>query len=479
MREKSLSKNFIIYFIRTLVIGVIPLIVHKYAFMTLGKTGTGSVKYIMSIATYFQLFATFGISSYAIREGAKIRDNKRKLDTFVAEMLIFNFVTLSIALLAYLITFIIPKFDNYTTLLFIFLFFVLFSGLTLDWFFNVYEEYVYITIRTCISQILAVVILFAFLKPDRNFVYAIALVFPFFGIFIANSIGIIKRTNFKAIDRPQIKKHILPVCAMFAIVIASSIYSVLDTSMLGWINGDESVGFYSAASELTKLSIKLITAVCAVFVPRLSYYIGIGEVKKFRDLAVRAINIVVLFAVPIAFGLFVFSNQAIVLFSSADFLPASFTMKILAVNLFFSAIDGILGWQVLVPNKREKVLCIATFIGATVDFIVNLILIPVMDYEGAAIATLISELSVFVICILEARKYITIKPVLNHTTKCIIAALPIILVGILTVSLKLDALKTFIVAIPLSGLFYIVILWIIRDELVTSLKDFLANRGSH
>lgn len=452
------------------------MVVHKYAFMTLGKTGSGSVKYIMSIATYFQLFATFGISSYAIREGAKIRDDKRKLDSFVVEMLLFNFATLTIAILGYLVTFAIPKFGNYTTLLSIFLFFVLFSGLTLDWFFNVYEEYVYITIRTCISQLLAVCILFAFLKPERSFVYAIALVFPYCGMFIANVIGIVRRTDFKNVDKPNIIRHIKPVSAMFAIVIASSIYSVLDTSMLGWMKGDDSVGFYSAASELTKLSIKLITAICAVFVPRLSYYIGIGQIDKFKKLAVRAINIVVLIAIPASFGLFVLSRQSIILFSSEDFLPATTTMQILSVNLLFSAIDGILGWQILVPNKRENVLCVATFVGAVVDLLANLLLIPIWDYQGAAIATLISELCVFVICVSEARKYVGFKPIVIHGIKCVIASLPIILIGMITVKSGLSSLMTFVVAVPTSGILYLIILWLTKDELATSLKDFLQNR---
>ncbi len=473
-----MSKNFIIYLIRTLIIGVIPLVVHKYAFNTLGEVGSGSVKYIMDIATWFQLFATFGISSYAIREGSKVRDDKKKLDTFVAEMLIFNGLTTVIALLCYSVTFFVSKFDNYTTLLAIFIFYVLFCGLTLDWFYNVYEDYLYITVRTCISQILAVAFLFVFLKPNRNYVYALALVIPFVGIFIANIIGIIKKTDFKNINGLHPWQHIKFVCPMFAIVIASSIYSLLDTSMLGWMRGDAAVGFYTAASEMVKLTIKLITAVCAVFVPRLSYYIGIGEIKQYKNLANRAINIVTMIAIPAAMGLFIFSRDTILLTSNSNFLSAVNTLKILSINLIFSAVDGIIGWQVLVPNRKEKVLCIATLTGAIVDCVLNLKMIPVLNFEGAAIATLISEMCVFIICIIEAKKYIDIKPIAIHLFKCILASLPIACIGCILSRFDLSPIISFTIAVPMAAVCYMVILLLIKDEIVLSLLEYISDKIS-
>ena len=39
--------------------------------------------------------------------------------------------------------------------------------------------------------------------------------------------------------------------------VAVSIYTALDTTMLGFIAGDEQVGFYTAATKINKIVIKI------------------------------------------------------------------------------------------------------------------------------------------------------------------------------------------------------------------------------
>lgn len=122
---------------------------------------------------------------------------------------------------------------------------------------------------------------------------------------------------------------------VFGIVISSSIYSLLDTTMLGFMRGDTEVGLYTAASKLCRLVVQLITAVCAVFLPRLSYYAGTQEKKKFKELASVSAGLIVSIAIPCAFGMIVLANQAIILFSGREFLDAVPATRILAVNLIF------------------------------------------------------------------------------------------------------------------------------------------------
>lgn len=86
-QEPSLTKNFIVYFVRTVVSVLVPIITFPYASRILGPSGIGRVQYAQTWVTYFQLFACLGINSYAIREGTRCRDDKEKLGSYVPKYL--------------------------------------------------------------------------------------------------------------------------------------------------------------------------------------------------------------------------------------------------------------------------------------------------------------------------------------------------------------------------------------------------------
>ena len=91
MKEvKSIKFNFIMNLIRVLMTIVFPLITYPYATRVLNSAGVGRAAYVASIVSYFQLVASFGVNNYAITEGAKIRDDKVKLNKFASEMFFIN-----------------------------------------------------------------------------------------------------------------------------------------------------------------------------------------------------------------------------------------------------------------------------------------------------------------------------------------------------------------------------------------------------
>lgn len=470
MKEKSMKKNFLISFIRTAVMILVPLFSFPYASRILGKEGIGQVQYVQSIASYFQLFATFGVTSYGIREGAKLKGDKKKLGQFCTELFWINFTTTIIALVVYLSLFGLDKFVSYHGLLILYIFYIFFYGMNLDWIFNVLEDYVYITFRTVIVYGISMLILFGFVKErsDINF-YAVVCIFPYIGNFIGNLRNASKKLEMFQRTKIQWKVHIKPMLLVFGIVISSSIYSLLDTTMLGFMQGDAEVGLYTAASKLCRLVVQLITAVCAVFLPRLSYYAGIKEVKKFKALASASAGVIVSIAVPCSLGLIVLAPQAITLFSGREFIEAVPATRILAVNLFFSAVDGYLGWQILVPNEKDKVLLGATIVGAVTDFILNLIFIPRAGINGAAIATLVAECMVFLICFIYSIKYMEIQKFTVHFGKVFLASVPVFGIGAAVKLFTDSVFISSILVVGFTGIVYVLILWLLRDEFLLQL----------
>ncbi|MCD7737653.1 MAG: flippase [Lachnospiraceae bacterium] len=477
MTDNKISKDFLIYMIRTAIMALGPVVMFPYATRILGTVGIGRVQYIQSIASYFQLAASFGIASYGLREGAKIRDDKERLGKLVSELIVLNLITTAVALTAYILISQINIFQNYKKLLWVFSLYVVFYGLNLDWVYNVLQDYVFITKRSVFSFLISFAVMLLLLRSrDDELIYAIVIILPYMLNCLWNFYGITRRIKLFSGFRLQLKIHIRPCILLFSIIISSSIYSLLDTTMLGIMMNDEAVGLYTAASKLAKLLGQFTTAICTVFAPRLSYQVGRGNSKEFRELAKNASNIITLIAIPCAVGLWTFSRQAIEIFSGAEFIPASGAMKILSLNLIFSTLDYLLGWQILVPNNKDNVLFIATLVGAASDFILNLLFVPRLGVQGAAAATLLAEFSVFVICFAKSREYMDMGVLVKHCLKCLVSAFPIILTGLWLSNYTLSAILTFCIAVPLSALLYTVFLYILKDESIRYVVNVIIDK---
>ena len=92
-QTKSLKVNSVINIIKTVLSIIFPLITFPYASRVLGVNGIGRVDYANSISNYFVLFAELGITTYAVREGAKIRENKEQLNQLCSEIVIINSIS--------------------------------------------------------------------------------------------------------------------------------------------------------------------------------------------------------------------------------------------------------------------------------------------------------------------------------------------------------------------------------------------------
>ncbi|WP_318531731.1 oligosaccharide flippase family protein [Limosilactobacillus reuteri] len=78
MKKKSLAVNAILNALRNGLNILFPLITFPYVSRILNVSGLGKYNFSNSIVSYFLLIAGLGINTYAIREGAKFRDDRKK-----------------------------------------------------------------------------------------------------------------------------------------------------------------------------------------------------------------------------------------------------------------------------------------------------------------------------------------------------------------------------------------------------------------
>ena len=291
--QLSLKKNAFLNTIKTLMSLVFPLITFPYASRILLPEGLGKVNFALSIISYFAIISSLGIENYGIREASKLRDDKIKFSQFCKEIFLINMIS---TVVAYILLFVaiafVAKFQKYKILLYVTSATILFTTLGMNWLYSAMEDYLYITIRSIVFQILCLVLLFLLVKTKDDYVkYATISVISNVGSNILNFIHSRKYITIKTGLAFQIKKHIKPIFVLFAMAIAVKVYTVLDSTMLGFMKGDFEVGIYTAATKINKIVLSLVIAVTTVMLPRLSYYAKDEDKTKFVKLFIFFIYI--------------------------------------------------------------------------------------------------------------------------------------------------------------------------------------------
>ncbi|MFD1772526.1 flippase [Paenibacillus rhizophilus] len=466
---KSIKTNFLYNALLRFLSIIFPLITFPYLARVLSADGVGRIDFVTAIIQYFIIISQVGIPLYAVRQCAKVRDDKEKLSKLVQEILILNFVMVSVS---YLLLFIsmsfVSQLNEYKSLMIIISINILSVNIGMEWFYQAIEEYRYITLRSLFVKLFSLILVFIFIKEQDDYLlygifYVLSLSLGYFYNFVRATKYI---DLFKKYKKYNFKKHLKPIMILFFMNLSVSVYINLDKVMLGFISGDKSVGLYTAANKIVSIIVLLITSLGAVMLPRMSYYIENNmEIEKKRLIG-KSLDFVLMISIPSAVGIIMLSKQIIFLFAGSDYLDAITTIKIISPIIIAIGLSNLIGIQILVSHGKEKLTLISTLIGASVNFILNLLLISKMQQNGAAISSLIAEICVVLAQFVLAFKYIKgtikFKNLLGYFLGSTLIVLTCTIIHLLISNLLIS---TFL-SVLLSTLFYYAILYLLKNEFI-------------
>lgn len=478
MNEKSLMENLSFNFIKTLSTLLFPIITFTYSTRILGVEGVGKVNFSKSVITYFSMVALLGMNYYGTREAAKLRDNKERLSKYTHEMLLINgCMTVVAYFLLFVSALIIHKFHEYRALLIVNSFSIFLQGMGLEWLYQALEEYKYIAIRSLLFQVIALGSMFFLVRsPEDTVLYAFIYMFATSGSYILNFHNSRKFIDYKWYGSYEIKKHFRPLLWLFAMAVSIELYTVLDTTMLGFLQGDGAVGKYTAAIKINRLIITVITSIGVVLIPRLSYYVGQGETRKIRVLIDKTYNFVFLLSIPAAVGLFSLSDSVIYLFSGSSFISAGCTMRLMVPIIVLIPFSVVTNQQTFVPMGKENLILISTSLGAITNIILNLVLIPRYSENGAAAATVFAELIVAIVCYLNAKRFFDMNKIFEKYYQYWLSAIPIFFIARLVEMIEVNYVIKMIITICLSVSSYFILLFLFRNEYLMEAMGVLKNK---
>lgn len=393
MKETSIRRNFMMNALLAVSGIVFPLISFRYASRILMPEGIGKVSVATSLIAYFTMFAQLGLPTYGIRACAAVRDDRKALSRTVHELMSINLV---MALIAYALLaaamVIVPKLAEERLLYAVMSVSILLNSIGMEWLYKGLEQYTYITARSLIFKVIALGALFLLLHRQEDYViYGGITIFASVASNILNLIHARKYIDFRRPEDCDWKRHLKPVLIFFAMSCAATIYTNLDTLMLGFMTTNTEVGYYDEAVKVKHVLVTMVTALGAVLLPRSSWYVEQGRMDDFRRMTQKALRFVLMAASALMVYFILYAKECILVLSGEAFLPAVPAMWIIMPTVLLIGLTNVIGMQTLVTLGKEKTVLQSEIAGAVIDLILNLILIPRYKAAGAAIGTLVAE----------------------------------------------------------------------------------------
>ena len=413
---RHIRKNYLYNTIYNILSIIIPLVTTPYISRVLGPDGVGKYSYTYSIAYYFILFTMLGLSRYGNRTIAICRDNKQELSKTFCEIYAMQVITgvLSICIYCLCTKYI---FHGYSGLFKIQSLYVVSALFDITWFFAGVENFGVMVCRNIVIRLCNLVLIFVLVKSSEDIdIYCLIMA----GSLLLSQISLwpILLKRYIKLNIPKlhnIKKHVKSNLLLFIPTISVSVYKVMDKIMLGYLVSDLSVGFYENAEKIVNLPLIFVTSLSTVMLPQMSNVIAAGNVEKEKHYIDKSMIFTLWLSTGMCFGIIGIADKFIPFFLGEAFKECIKLIYILTPTVIFISCGSVISNQILVPHKKDFNYIVIVSMGAIINLILNLITIPNFKHQGAALATLATEITVlvgYITCVktvFSFRKYVKLE----------------------------------------------------------------------
>lgn len=465
--------NAVLNAVKTISSVIFPLITFPYISRVLHVNNMGIYNFSASIVSYFTLLAGLGISTYAIREGARYREDKEKMSKFSSEVFTINVVSTIISyILLFLCVSFIPGLSKNSSIIYILSIAIFFTTIGCEWVFNIYEDFAFITIRSIIFQFISLGLMFIFVKNKSDLKqYAAIIVLSSSGANIINAISRRKYCKTRLSFSKSTLYHLKPILILFANSIAMTIYINSDNTMIGALAGAYYTGLYAVSTKVYTMVKTLIGALIVVAIPRLASLLGKNKNDKFQDTANTIFGSLITVVVPAMVGVFMLSKDIVLILSGKEYIASTLSLQILSIALLFSIFSWFYQSCILIPNREDKTVLMATTLAAIINLFLNFILIPFWKHNAAALTTGIAEFVSAFISYIFARKYFTYNTKPKNHISIVLGCIGIIIICLLIDYLELSLIFDALFKIIFSIFSYFLVLKLMKNRSLEYLES--------
>lgn len=413
LRPDTAKKNFTFQLLYNVVILVIPLIVSPYLTRTMGSTSLGIYTYTYSIAYYFVVFAMLGINKHGQRIIAQRRDNINRLRKTFWSLLVIHLAASFLSLGAYIIyaALLCQSDKNIALIQGIYVFS---AALDITWLFYGLEKFKFVAIRNAFVKVLETVCIFAFVKsPDDIGIYTLIMCSSVCLGQIVMLPQVVREIPPAKISVGDLKEHIKPLFTLFAAVVAVTLYTVFDKTLLGILATKDDVAFYEYSDKIVKIPRTFIAIIGTVLFPRACRYAAEKDFNKLEKTFSYCLIVTSIIGFASAFGLSAVAELFTVLYYGESFQICGNVMICMCPVVLIIGFGEAVRQSYIYPLKMDALMVRILSVNAAVNLILSAILIPSLGIYGAVIGTICAEAVGLVAEVWACRKYLSLKTVLN------------------------------------------------------------------
>lgn len=459
----SVKKNYLYNLLYQMTSVLLPVLTIPYVSRVLSADGIGINTVTYANTQYFILLGSLGISIYATKKIATIREKKDKLKKTFWEIFSIQFTGCILAYVVFALT--LGQSHKYGVFYMLQGFYILAAAVDISWYFLGIENFKNASLRSFFAKIISVILIFIFVKT-RDDLWKYILINAgtmFVGQLIMWFYVGKDMLKVKEIGKLKIAMHIMPILALFVPQIATQVYTVLDKTMIDLFKGAVEAGYYDQSQKIVRILLSVVTSLGIVMLPRIANLFSKDDLNEVKKSLRKAFVVISFLSIPITFGLIGISDKFVPILFGNEFLSVIPLTKISPVLVIIIGLGNVFGTQYLLAIGKNKEYTASVCIGALVNFCFNLLLIPRFAAMGAVIATVSAELSIALIQFWFARvvfDFTWIKETYKYWVSGILMLAIVRLVGNVTpISILFLVLQ-----IAIGSLVYFISLIILRDK---------------
>jgi len=454
---RKVARNTGIIIFGDILFRAVSLFVTIFLARYLGTVGFGKYNFVFAYLAFFGIITDLGLQTILVREMSRDCSLAPKLmgNAYIIKLILTIFaIILSIITISFM-----PYPKDTTTYIYIAAFTLLFSSFS-DFYATIFQANLkmeYNVIAKLIFKGLSAVLIFSIIFVKGTLMHIIvALVFS---EMVKTSLC---RLFSRKFVRPQFEidfklwkylfRESLPIALTSVIGV---LYFRIDIIMLSIIQGDAPVGIYSAAYKLSEPLILIPNALMISLFPIMSSLSEISEERLIRSYKF-GVKYLLIITLPIAIGTTVLADKIILLIYGAKFAGSSDALQILIWAQVVTSVNSVLLY-LLVSIGKQKLNTLSHILCIIVNIILNFILIPILSYNGAAIATVATKVVLFVTSFYFVSKHLQILPMHKIAIKPVISGL---MMG--TFVYYFMDINMFLL-ISLAGIIYLATLFALRE----------------
>ena len=405
--NKKLLSNMLYSGVFQLLFLITPVITIPYVARVFTPADLGLYATSYSLVLFLVTISSFGMPLYGTREISQA-DNKKQQTDILSNLWSIQIIVTCVIFFVYTIfTYLfIEERKVYITQGLL----LLASIFDISWFFRGIEEIKKTILRSFISKILSIILIYIFVIDETHLIRYILI--NIIGVLIGNITMVAQLKKYILSLHLKIKIDKSDIKNSFVLLIPQAIQNgkgMLPRVMLVFFESYKEAGIFDQGLKITSILSGVFNSIITAMIPRLSYLVKNDKIENLKEIIYDFTLLIVLISIIIINGTLAISEFFVPLFFGEGYDKIIPVMNIVIFSLIFIASSYFYGQGVMLAFSKDKEYQKVVIVSGFILIFLSIFFTWGYGVIGVSWAYLLSELAIFVMVLYYSNKVIFIK----------------------------------------------------------------------